>query len=147
MIKAIIFDVDGVLIDSFESNLKFLQNLMSHFGYPLPTRDHYHDLHHRTLKDNIKILTQLTDEDEIAKIIKIAHDNTIINDATELVVTPPNLIQALKLLSKKYQLAIVTQSSRFKQRAKSIPHLSEFIHLFEVVVDYHLPVVWFIDPK
>ena len=38
MIKAVIFDVDGVLLDSFEANFTFYQNLMKAAGYTAPTR-------------------------------------------------------------------------------------------------------------
>ena len=39
MIKAVLFDVDGVLIDTGEANIKFYQVLISHLGYKRPTRE------------------------------------------------------------------------------------------------------------
>lgn len=37
MIKAIIFDVDGVLVDSREANVAFYQSLLQKAGYPKPS--------------------------------------------------------------------------------------------------------------
>ena len=43
-IKAVVFDVDGVLLDSFEANLKFFQDLMIRSGYRQPTREEFPDV-------------------------------------------------------------------------------------------------------
>jgi len=58
VIKAIIFDVDGVLIDSFKANLKFNQDLMKSTGYPPPTRQNYKKMFHLSLLDLIKTWTK-----------------------------------------------------------------------------------------
>jgi phosphoglycolate phosphatase-like HAD superfamily hydrolase len=39
MIKAVLFDIDGVLLDSFETNLKFFQDLLTKAGHRPPTRE------------------------------------------------------------------------------------------------------------
>lgn len=37
MVKAIIFDLDGVIVDSFDAVTKFLQNILVASGYPVPS--------------------------------------------------------------------------------------------------------------
>lgn len=54
MIKAIIFDVDGVLFDSFEANFKFYEDLFNKAGYIPPTRKEYPKLFHLPMMDVIK---------------------------------------------------------------------------------------------
>jgi beta-phosphoglucomutase-like phosphatase (HAD superfamily) len=54
MIKAVLFDVDGVLIDSFEANLKFFQRLISKAGYTPPTREEYQVAFSMNLRSAIK---------------------------------------------------------------------------------------------
>ena len=44
MIKAVFFDIDGVLLDSFEANLKFYSTLMIKFGFKAPTRENFPDI-------------------------------------------------------------------------------------------------------
>jgi beta-phosphoglucomutase-like phosphatase (HAD superfamily) len=39
MLEAVIFDVDGTLIDSVDLHAKAWQRALEHFGYPLPYRD------------------------------------------------------------------------------------------------------------
>ena len=44
MIKAVLFDIDGVLLDSFEANFKFYVDLMAVAGYGPPTKDGENDV-------------------------------------------------------------------------------------------------------
>jgi beta-phosphoglucomutase-like phosphatase (HAD superfamily) len=74
MIKAILFDIDGVLINTFEANLKFFQDLMRNTGYPEPTREEYRNLFHRTMIDAIRILTRSKDENKIQEIFTMGRD-------------------------------------------------------------------------
>jgi phosphoglycolate phosphatase-like HAD superfamily hydrolase len=57
MIKVVLFDVDGVLINSFEANLIFYQDLLNFLGFPSMTRDEYQKLFHKTMEDVIRICT------------------------------------------------------------------------------------------
>lgn len=41
MIRSVIFDIDGVLLDSFEANLKFFNDLLRHDGQSPLTRERY----------------------------------------------------------------------------------------------------------
>ena len=36
MIRAVLFDIDGVLFDSVKANAAFYRDLFEHFGYHLP---------------------------------------------------------------------------------------------------------------
>src|SRR3989344_1267016 len=67
-IKSIIFDVDGVLIDSLEGNHKFYTDLMKKFGYEFMKLEEFISHFHLTTKDVIRHSTKLTDEKEIEKI-------------------------------------------------------------------------------
>ena len=68
MIKAVIFDIDGVLIDSFDANLKYYQNLMAWAGYPQPTREDFPPLFYLSLRAAIQKLISSDDEKEIKRI-------------------------------------------------------------------------------
>lgn len=59
MIKAVIFDIDGVLVDSYEANFQFYTKLFKTAGYTGPSRKDYSYLFHLTMKDLIKKITKL----------------------------------------------------------------------------------------
>ena len=105
MIRAVIFDIDGTLLDSFEANLEFFQNLIEMTGYQPPTREEYVPLFHRTLKDTVKEITKLTDENEIQRIWELAHTANL---KTKSPTMPVGAAEAVKTLSEKYSLAIAT---------------------------------------
>jgi beta-phosphoglucomutase-like phosphatase (HAD superfamily) len=77
MIKAVLFDIDGVLIDSFAANLRFYQDLMIKAGYKPPTKEEFGNLFHRTLIDVIKVFTKSTSDDEIMRIYKMGQSREV----------------------------------------------------------------------
>src|SRR3989304_7052157 len=107
MIKAVIFDIDGVLLDSFEANLKFFQDLMIKFGYPPPTKEEFPPIFHLNMWNAIRVLTKSDSEEEIKKIWE-AGGSREIKYPTELLFMPESAEEEVKGLSKNYALAIVT---------------------------------------
>lgn len=133
MIKAVIFDIDGVLLDSFEANLKFVQDLLKKTGYPPPTREEFPKLFHRPLFDIIKIRTGLTSENEIRKIWEMGK-NREVSYPFELLRTPEGAEKTVKKLSTIYPLAIVT--SRVREAIFEAPALKRLQTYFKVTVAY-----------
>jgi HAD superfamily hydrolase (TIGR01662 family) len=111
MVKTVIFDVDGVLLDSFESNTQFFQKLLGEFGYRGPTSEEYRRIINLPMWDVIRVMTGLTDEKEIERIWKRGHEPLPGFDIKPTV--PAEAPAAIRELSKKYTLAIV--SGRIKQ--------------------------------
>lgn len=132
-VKAILFDVDGVLIDSFEANLKFFQDLMIASGYQQPSRDEYSQMFHLNLKSTINTLTGPISEEEFSKIYKMAHSRETGYD-TSLVNTPEDVEEVLESLSKQYILGIVT--SRIRNSVYEVPDLKKLKNYFKIAVAY-----------
>lgn len=133
MIKAVLFDVDGVLLDSFEANLKFYQNLMEWAGYPPPTREEFPPLFHLAMWDAIKVLTKSKNENEIKKIWEAGRSEKI-EYPLELLTMPSYAAQTIQLLSTRYALAIVT--SRVQESVYELPALAVLKQCFLVTVSY-----------
>lgn len=132
MIKAVIFDVDGVLLDSFEANLKFFQNLMTTAGYPPPTREEFPALFHLSMWDVIRTLTRLSSEEEIQKIWEVGRSR--VGYDVGLLRMPAGAAATIKVLSRDYSLAIVT--SRIRESVYEAPQLSALQPYFPVVISF-----------
>jgi HAD superfamily hydrolase (TIGR01549 family) len=133
MIKAVLFDIDGVLLDSFAANLKFYQDLMIKAGYEPPTKEEFSKLFHVTLMDVIKILTKSTSEDEIMRIWKMGQSRQV-KTQVELYKMPNGVDKVIKDLSKIYLLGIVT--SRIKEYIYEAPGLAKLQKYFKVAITY-----------
>lgn len=133
MIKAVLFDVDGVLINSFEANYKFVSELLEKFGYSFMEKHEFVDYFNYAMREIIVHATDLTDKEEIERIWQAAKDR-IIPYPYELLEYPENLEGVLKTLKSKYTLGIVT--SRSRSGIYSIPRLNELKSYFSLDVSY-----------
>jgi HAD superfamily hydrolase (TIGR01549 family) len=133
MITSILFDIDGVLLDSFEANLKFYQDLMVKAGYRPPVREEMPALFHLSLLDAIKAMTKVTSEAEINRIWRIGRDREVSYDLG-LLTMPEGAQQVIAILSKKYALGIVT--SRVRNSVYEFPPLAKLQKYFKVAIAY-----------
>lgn len=131
MIRAIIFDVDGVLVQSFEANFKFYQDLLAAAGYQAPSRELYTTMFHMTMEDVIRTLIKSDDETEIQRIWALGKSRRAWYPS-ELITTPPKYKEVIQQLNAQYKLAVVT--SRIRGAVFSMPQLSELEQLFAVTV-------------
>lgn len=132
-IKSVIFDEDGVLILSFNANLKFFQDLMIRTGYNPPTSEEYKGMFHMALLDTIKFLIKSDSQEKIDEIFQMA-SKRIVRYPTELLTSPDCMEETIKLLSKNYSLGIVT--SRVKNGVFEPPTMKKIEKYFKVVISY-----------
>lgn len=133
MIKAVLFDIDGVLLDSFAANLKFFQDLIVKAGYPAPTRETYREAFHLPFVDAIRFLVKSGSETELQRILEMGKKRDVPYDLA-LLRLPDDVEKVLKTLSQKYRLGIVT--SRRRATTFEAPQLVKFKKYFETSVSY-----------
>lgn len=133
MIDAVIFDIDGVLLDSFDANLKFYQDLMTGCGYPAPTRDQFHPIFPLTMMDAIRALTKSGSETEVKRIWEAGRSRDI-EYPVELLKMPPDAEQTIKALSQDYVLGIVT--GRIRESVYESSVLANLQQYFRVAISY-----------
>jgi pyrophosphatase PpaX len=134
MIKAILFDVDGVLLDSFEANLKFMQDVIVFAGYEPPTRELYRKTFHYNLMDNIKLMTGSDDSKELERIWNIGREKKEVPYPYDLVSMPEGVRTTIKQLARDYKVGIVT--SRVRESIFNNPLLADLQEYFIVAVAY-----------
>lgn len=132
MIKAVIFDVDGVLVNSHKANLVFYHALLEEAGYPEITDDDIRANYHLSSLHAIEKLTKSTDQNEIKRIWELGHEPRFRKN--NLLEFPEKLEEILEELHKKYRLAIVT--SRIRLGMDSIFGIKQIEHLFDAVITF-----------
>jgi HAD superfamily hydrolase (TIGR01549 family) len=137
MIKAVIFDVDGVLVNSFEANLKFYENLFELTGYNSIPRQYYRENFHMSLEDIIQQVVG-NQEDEIKRLVEIVKIRRDELYPYGLIEFPQTLSSTIKRLRQKYQLGIVT--SRIRGGVFKIPQLAK-------LEQYFIDTVYFEDTR
>jgi phosphoglycolate phosphatase len=112
LFQVIIYDCDGVLIDSRESNRAFYNHILDRFGLPALTETQLEVVHVSTAQGAIDFLFQGHPHREEAQ----AYQKTINNDPfLPLIRLEPHIREVLIRLRSRYQTAIATN------RGKSLP--------------------------
>lgn len=133
MIRAVLFDVDGVLLDSLEANWKFFQNLMTAAGYRAPTHEEHAAIFHYSLVDAIKFLTKSNDQAELQRVFELGKSARV-DYPVDMVKMSKHAAEILRVLRQRYQLGIVT--SRIRDGVFLASGFERFKPLFNAVVTY-----------
>lgn len=144
MIKAVIFDVDGVLLDSFEANLKFHHDLMTKAGYIPASREEYKKMFPRTMLDNIKTITKSNSEEEIQRVFQMGV-NREVRYPVELLNFPEQMKDTIELLSRNYVLGIMT--SRIRNSIFEPLVMKEIEKYFKITVSFEDTIKHKPDPE
>jgi phosphoglycolate phosphatase len=121
-IKAVIYDLDGVIVDSREANIAYYNELLRHFGQPPVRAEQMEVLITRTSREVIEVLF------EDPSLIKAAQDfeKTMDNDQIiPMIRLEPHVRETLEVLKNRYHIAIATN------RGKSLPLVLEFHQLVQ----------------
>lgn len=133
MIKAVLFDVDGTLLDSFEANIKFYHDLAIKTGYSPPSRERHAQTFHLTMREKIIDMTGLRDEQEIQRIVDIGKSNAMPYDHS-LLKLANGAQETISALKRQYFLGIVT--GRIKTNIFEFPDFEKLAHHFSTIVGY-----------
>jgi HAD superfamily hydrolase (TIGR01509 family) len=127
-VKAIIYDCDGVLVNSRESNEAYYNHILEHFGRPPLTAEHRHAIQFLTAGEVMGLIFAGTDLLNDA----LAYEKTMDSDLfIHQVHAEPNAKEALARLRQKHNTAIASN------RGKSLRPLlayHELNTLFDMVV-------------
>lgn len=120
MITTILFDVDGVLLDSLKANRQWYCDVLSHFGYTGPT-DEQMPQHHglpavEVLREYAPGASESTTQDIMA------YGDTVESDPALLVV-PNRAPKTVEGLARRYPLALVTSRTRL--------HMQELFQFYD----------------
>jgi phosphoglycolate phosphatase len=111
-LKVIIYDCDGVLIDSRRSNEAFYNHILARFGLPPLTPAQLDRVHVSTARDAVDLLFQGSPQRQAAQDYQLQIDNT---PFIALIEAEPHVREVLTQLRPAYHTAIATN------RGKSLP--------------------------
>jgi phosphoglycolate phosphatase-like HAD superfamily hydrolase len=130
-IRAVLFDIDGVLMDSREANVAWYRDFLAGHGYTDLPREDLERGHYYSLREAIAFLTKAP-EQEVLAILDVARD--LGGYPYHLVKLPEACEKVLDALRKTYSIGLV--SSRIREGIDQFFDFSGLRDRFEVVVGY-----------
>jgi phosphoglycolate phosphatase len=127
-IKAVIYDFDGVIVDSREANAVYYNRLLKHFGLPTVQPEQMEVIQTRTSQEVIPLLFPDPSLAETAQALEKKMNN---EEIIPLIRVEPHVRETLQLLRNRYRTAIATN------RGKSLPLVLKFHQLeqyFDMIV-------------
>jgi HAD superfamily hydrolase (TIGR01549 family) len=127
-IRAIIYDCDGVLVDSRESNEAYYNHILEHLGQPPLARDHRHKIQFLAAGDVMTLIFAHTSLLNDALAYEKSLDNERFIPLTHI---EPNTKEALGYVRQKYHTAVA--SNRGKSLRPLLAH-HNLITMFDMIV-------------
>jgi len=128
LFSAVIFDCDGVMFDSRQSNINFYNHLLSHFGLPLLREEQVVYIHMATADESIRYIFKGTPYLDQALAYRLQMDYTpFVRD----MVQEPGLKELLALIKPKCGLAVATNRSN---TIGTVLESNGFAGYFDIVV-------------
>ena len=129
MLKAVLFDIDGTIVDSKEANIAFCQQIFQAAGYTPPEPERVSSLFHLPMTQLIEALATHLSAQEVQKLVALRKN---VSYPVNLQKIPLHSKKILQSLSSMYKLAIVT--SRSQQGAKNYFSSAKSQDFFSTIV-------------
>ena len=129
--KAVLFDIDGVLMDSREANVTWYRDFLAGHGYTDLQREDLERGHYYSLREAIAFLTKAP-EQEVLSIFHAARG--LEGYPYDLVKMPEGCEDVLKALAETYAIGLV--SSRIREGINQFFDFTGLGSMFQVVVGY-----------
>lgn len=106
MIKAVLFDVDGVLTDTIKCNARYFSHVLQKFGGKPLSADEYRQFYHLTAKSVFMHFFPEKNENQINEIIK--YGLSVLPKFYIYARLNPDVKETLEILKRQFRLGIVT---------------------------------------
>lgn len=130
MIKTVLFDFDGVIVNSYDATIYYFQKTLADFGKRVPKKKEFEKLLGLKTHDMFKKLLVSESEEEITKIYEYSKKESI--KAISRIKLINNADKVVKDLAFSYKLAIV--SSRGEKGLNLLIDLYKLRKYFPVVI-------------
>ena len=132
--KAILFDMDGVLVDAREWHFQALNEALIPFGYEITEADHLNRFNGLSTRSKLRILTEEFDFPiSLHNVIEVVKQERTLRIASQLCF--PNVqhqILLSRLAQKKIPLGVVTNS--IKKSAVSLLSYAQLLDFLDVLI-------------
>ena len=135
-IKAVIFDCDGVLVDSRKANAYLYNHFLSHFNKGTLSEEQIDYVHCHTLQESLEYLLV---DDRLIEEAKRLWQEMDYEPLIDLLALEPGLLECLEKLILRYRTAIATSRTRTMKQLLQRFELDQYFDMVVTSLDVRHP--------